>query len=79
MRTSMPKMKQKPQPSMSVAREKQRAEVIGRGLIPDDVGLLPATFIMPFGKNLPGWFGGFKGRWTLEKKRASTRMYEWIQ
>lgn len=75
----MPKMKQKPQPSMAVAREKQRADIIGKGQIPDDVGLMQGTFIMPFGKNLPGWFGDFKGRWKLEKKRAWTRPFEWGQ
>ena len=76
---SMPKIRQKPQPSMSVAREKEMAQVIGRGQIPDDVGLFEGTFIMPFGKNRPGWIKNFQARWRLESHRARSRFFDLVQ
>ena len=74
-----PKVKQKATPSMSVQREKERAQVMGRGEIPDDVGLLQGTFIMPIGKNRPGWFTYFKMRWRLEKYRFGAKLRDWFQ
>lgn len=76
MRMTQPKVKQKLQPSMAVAREKERAATLGRGQIPDDLGLLEGTFIMPFGKNLPSWTKEFKKRWRLERHRAKVKLTE---
>ena len=64
---------------MSVARKQQQAQVLSRGAIPDDVGLMDGTFIMPSGKRLPSWSGEFKKRWRLEKHRAWQRLYELFQ
>lgn len=74
MKATMPKVKQKSQPSISVARKKEERQVLAAGQIPDDVGLLPGTFIYPFGKNRPGWFSDFQARWKLWKHWAKTRM-----
>lgn len=72
----MPKVKQKAQPSMSVAREREARQVLERGQIPDDLGLIDGTFIMPFGKNRPSWAKDFRGRWQMEKARWWTRVRE---
>lgn len=45
-------------------------------LMSEEVGLLPGTFIMPFGKNLPSWSSNFKGRLLLEKKGFKARFME---
>lgn len=74
-----PKIKQKAQPSMTVTRKQQEAQVISRGAIPDDVGLMDQTFIMPHGKNKPSWLKDFNMRWRLEKHRLKTRVFEIFQ
>ena len=76
MRMTMPKAKQKLQPSMAVAREKERAATLGRGEIPDDLGLMEGTFIMPSGRNLPSWTREFKRRWGLERHRVRVKLGE---
>lgn len=75
----MPKTKQKPQPSMSVARKQQEVQAMSRGAIPDDIGLIEGTFIMPRGKNRPSWLNNFWMRWKLEKHRAWQRLMEGVQ
>jgi len=71
-------MKNKAQPSMAVTMAKEKAKAFEAGQIPDDVGLMADTFVMPRGKALPGWFGNFRGRWKLERKRAWVRMWDVI-
>ena len=44
--------------------------------MPDDMGLLPDTFVMPFGKNRPSWLSNYMGRMKLERTRFRTRMIE---
>ena len=61
---------------MNLQMEEQRKAMMQKGLIPDDVGLLPDTFLMPRGRNRPSWFGEFKGRWRMEKKRWWQRAQE---
>ncbi|KAK3691001.1 hypothetical protein LTR37_018903 [Vermiconidia calcicola] len=46
------------------------------GIPEDAVGIIPGTFIMPFGKNRPSWFDNYKGRMRLERKRWRTRLTE---
>lgn len=46
------------------------------GTIPEDIGLLPNTFIMPTGKNLPSWTKNRRGRMKLEKARLWERMQD---
>ncbi len=61
---------------MALLQKKQEREALGAGQLPDDMGLLTGTFIMPYGKNRPSWFTNRKARWKLEKHRWWTRMYE---
>lgn len=61
---------------MAVTMAKDRQRAIADGLIPDDMGLLPDTFIMPRWNTRPSWIGNFKGRWQLEKVRWKTRFFE---
>lgn len=42
-----PKMKQPAQPSMSRTHKEQQAAMIRSGQVPDDIGLLPDTFVLP--------------------------------
>lgn len=72
----MPAMKQPAQPSMAVAMQRAKAQALRDGNIPNDVGLLPDTIIMPFGKNKPSWFSNYKDRLRLEKKRLAMRFTE---
>ena len=77
---------QKSAPSMSIQIKKAREQALRSGQIPNDLGLLPDTFVLPRGKNLPSWFLNFSGRWTMEKKKFKLRavelfsalMYRWI-
>lgn len=75
----MPKVKQRASPSMAVQRQKERAQVMSKGGIPDDIGLFDGTFIMPFGKNRPSWVSNFKARWRLERHRLRARWSDWTQ
>ena len=71
-----PSVRKPSQPSMKLEMEKQKEKALSSGQIPDDLGLMQETFIMPFGKNRPSWFANFRGRFRLEKKRLSTRIRE---
>lgn len=75
-RITMPSMRKQMQPSIGAARQQQMQQAMREGQIPDDMGLLPETFVMPRGKNRPSWFSNFRGRWRLEKKRLRTRLSE---
>ena len=66
----------KTQPSMAVERAKQKEQALRKGLIPDDIGLMPDTFVMPFDKKLPGLLSNPRGRWRLERHRIRTRLGE---
>ncbi|KAK4539852.1 hypothetical protein LTR36_010313 [Oleoguttula mirabilis] len=68
--------KKQSNPSLAVAVAQQQKTAIRAGQIPDDIGLLPDTFIMPRGKNRPSWFSNFGGRWRMERKRMRIRMQE---
>ncbi|KAI7094388.1 hypothetical protein KC352_g39477, partial [Hortaea werneckii] len=46
------------------------------GNIPDEMGLLPQTFIMPRMKNRPSWFSNFSDRKKMEWTRLRTRITE---
>jgi len=64
-------------PSMVVQMAAQRDKAMREGLLPDDIGLLPDTLIMPrVGANKPSWFRDFKGRWFMERRRFLTRVQE---
>ncbi|KAK5113155.1 hypothetical protein LTR85_010973 [Meristemomyces frigidus] len=75
-RAIKPSGKRQSNPSLSVAVAQQQKTAIRAGQIPDDIGLLPDTFIMPRGKNKPSWFGIPGGRWRMEKKRIKVRAQE---
>lgn len=72
----MPSQRKQTQPSIAAARKAQMQDAFRTGMIPDDMGLLPETLVMPRGKNRPSWFGNFWGRWRMEKKRFKTRLTE---
>ena len=76
MQRSMPSVKKQAAPSQALAMEKARKAALESGQLPDDVGLLPDTFIMPRGKNKPSWFSDYKGRLRMERKRLYTRIRE---
>ncbi|KAK5133452.1 hypothetical protein LTR08_007694 [Meristemomyces frigidus] len=75
-RAVKPSGKRQSAPSMALQVEEQRRKALREGLIPDDMGLLPGTFIMPRGKNRPSWLRDFKGRWRMEKARWWQRAQE---
>lgn len=75
-RQSRPAGKQRTTPSMNLLQQKQEREALSSGTIPDDIGLLPGTFIMPFGANRPSWTQNFGLRWRFEKTRWKTRFIE---
>lgn len=56
---------------------KMMEEAKRSGMVPEDVGLLPDTFVMPFGKNLPSWISNLRNRLFIERKRLKTRFTEW--
>lgn len=72
-------MKQRPQRSMAVAREHERRKMMAAQEIPDDIGVLPGTFVMPSGKNKPSWTKDFKNRWRLTKHWLRARMGDALQ
>jgi hypothetical protein len=63
---------------MSVQMAKAKQAALQTGKMPNDVGLLPDTFVMPRGARLPSWSGAFRDRWRLEKKRAWVRITDAI-
>lgn len=62
-------MKQPAQPSMSRQQKEQQAAMIRAGLMPDDVGLLQDTFVLPR-KQSERW------DWRLRKKWFKTRFVD---
>ncbi|KAI4727213.1 hypothetical protein E4T49_04980 [Aureobasidium sp. EXF-10728] len=66
-------MKQPSQKSFEVMKKEQMKNI---DMMPNDVGLIPATFIMPTGSRLPSLTADFSTRWALEKHRAWTRIKE---
>ena len=66
-----PQMKQPAQKSFAVIKQEQK-EMIDK--MPNDVGLIPGTFIMPTSGKLPSLFEAPSARWRVEKHRAWTRI-----
>lgn len=64
-----PKMKQPAQPSMSRTHKEQQAAMIRSGQVPDDIGLLPDTFILP--RN-----ASERWSWKLRKAWLKTRFMD---
>ena len=59
---------------MAVTMKAERAKALAEGQLPDELGLIPDTFIMPRGKNRPSWFKDYQGRMRLERKRLRVRL-----
>ena len=74
----MPSTRKPSSPSMAVQYKQQKEKAVREGQIPDDLGLMQNTFIMPTGKNRPSWFSDFKRRWRLERVRWKTRWTEFF-
>ncbi|EFR02538.1 hypothetical protein MGYG_05534 [Nannizzia gypsea CBS 118893] len=58
-----------PKPPAQMAMKTRLEETmrgINSSMVPDDVGLLPGTFVRPVWKNLPSWFSDPKMRWRME-------------
>ena len=66
-------MKQPSQKSFEVMKKEQMKNL---EQMPNDVGLIPGTFIMPTGSRLPGLTDNFGLRFQLEKHRLWLRMKE---
>ncbi|KAG9663334.1 hypothetical protein KCU95_g873, partial [Aureobasidium melanogenum] len=66
-------MKQPSQKSFEVMKRDQMKNI---DQMPNDVGLIPGTFIMPTGSRLPSLTQEFGARFALEKYRAWTRIKE---
>ncbi|CAD0109515.1 unnamed protein product [Aureobasidium uvarum] len=66
-------MKQPSQKSFEVMKKEQMKNI---DQMPNDVGLIPATFIMPTGNRLPSLTADFSTRFALEKHRAWLRIKE---
>ncbi|WPH00862.1 Hypothetical protein R9X50_00369300 [Acrodontium crateriforme] len=73
---AMPKMKRAAAPSMAVQTKQQRERMARDGGLPDEMGLLNNTLVMPSGKKRPGLFS--KERRELEKSRLKLRFQEAI-
>ncbi|KAI5204891.1 hypothetical protein E4T42_03018 [Aureobasidium subglaciale] len=66
-------LKQPSQKSFEVMKKEQMKNI---DQMPNDVGLIPGTFIMPTGNQLPSLTQDFKTRYALEKHRIWLRMKE---
>ncbi|EEQ35265.1 hypothetical protein McanMca71_004863 [Microsporum canis] len=51
---------------------------INRDMIPDDIGLLPGTFIRPVWKNLPSVFQDPKMRWRMEWMHWKSKVMNFV-
>ncbi|EMC98549.1 hypothetical protein BAUCODRAFT_32606 [Baudoinia panamericana UAMH 10762] len=71
----MPSAGRRPQQSMKVQKAKAERDAKRQG-IGFDIGLIPETFVMPRGKNLPSWFSNSKDRRKLEWARLKLRLKE---
>ncbi|KAF2773816.1 hypothetical protein EJ03DRAFT_323191 [Teratosphaeria nubilosa] len=63
-------------PSIAVKMKEQQKKALAGGELPDDVGLLPQTMVMPSSSKRPSWFKDGGNRWRMEKARIKTRFYE---
>jgi len=61
--------KQKAQPSAKLSQKEQEATALRSGKYPEDIGLLPDTFILP--RNLAD-----RWKWSIRKKWVYTRVTE---
>jgi protein MBA1 len=66
-------MKQPSQKSFEVMKKEQMKNI---EQMPNDVGLIPGTFIMPTGSRLPSFTSNFSERFALEKYRLWLRVKE---
>jgi hypothetical protein len=66
-------MKQPSQKSFEVMKKEQMKNI---EQMPNDVGLIPGTFIMPTGSRLPSFASNFSERFALEKYRLWLRVKE---
>jgi protein MBA1 len=66
-------MKQPSQKSFEVMKKEQMKNI---EQMPNDVGLIPGTFIMPTGSRLPSFTAEFGKRFQLEKYRLWLRVKE---
>jgi hypothetical protein len=66
-------MKQPSQKSFEVMKKEQMKNI---EQMPNDVGLIPGTFIMPTGSRLPSFTAEFGKRFALEKYRLWLRVKE---
>lgn len=62
-------MRQPAQPSVSRSQKEQQAAMMRSGQFPDDIGLLPDTFILPRNNN-DRW------SWRLRKKWLKVRFVD---
>jgi hypothetical protein len=74
---SQPKMKLPSQKSFEVMKREQLRNNIAQ--MPNDVGLLPETFVMPEGDRVPSLFADFATRCKVEKYRAWLRVKEFVR
>lgn len=63
--TKVPRQKSTPAMSMN-NRMKDAMTKLDRNAFPDDLGLLPGTFVRPRMKDMPSLFTDFKRRWKME-------------
>jgi hypothetical protein len=66
-------IKQPPQKSFDTMKKEQMKNI---EQMPNDVGLIPGTFIMPTGPRLPSFTSEFSARFALEKHRLWLRIKE---
>ena len=64
------------EPSMSAQIERMKKEQLRSGKFPEEFGILPDTFIMPYENKRPSWLRNRAARLKLEKERWKTRLYE---
>jgi len=69
-----PKMKQPSQPSMKLQLKQQ----MKKGAIPNDMGLLPDTFIMPVWSKRPSLVSMLRERLQLERFRVFQRLKDFL-
>ncbi|KAL2353825.1 hypothetical protein BJ546DRAFT_113837 [Cryomyces antarcticus] len=78
-RGAAPEMRQQKLASVQTQMKEMQAKGKGQaGRLPNDIGLLPLTFITPTGHNRPSLFSDPKGLWKMESTRLKTRVRDFV-
>lgn len=68
-------------PSMTQPSMKSRTREMLQGHLPNDIGLLPGTYVRPLWRDMPSIFGNPRDRWQMEYtwlKSALQNFMRWV-